>query len=260
MALRGRNAVITGSNGGIGHAFAVALAAEGCNIVINGPGDASELETSRAAIQDMGVTCLYSPADVGKPAEVAQLISLAEDQLGSVDILINNAAIRHFHPVDEFPPDEWDAALAVNLSAAFHTIRLALPGMKRRDWGRIINMGSIYSLRGQAERIDYVTAKHALIGITKTVAIETARTGITCNALQPGWVLTPHSERQIAAQIASTGCSRDQAIETLLQSRQPSRRIITMEEVAAFAVFLCSDSARNITGSGLSIDGGWVAQ
>lgn len=257
--LKGRNALITGSNGGIGHAIAAALAGQGCNIVLNGPGASDDIEKLRAAIVARGVKCIYSSADVGKPAEVAQMIRESATQLGSVDILVNNAVIRHFHPIDEFPVEEWDAALAVNLSAAFHTIRLALPGMKKRNWGRIINMGSIHSMRGHANRVDYVTAKHAIIGLTKTVALEVAQTGITCNALQPGWVLTPHSERQIAAQIARNGSNREAVIDALLQIRQPSRRLITMEQVAAFVVFLCSEAASSITGSALSIDGGWSA-
>jgi 3-hydroxybutyrate dehydrogenase len=257
--LKGKSALITGSNGGIGHAMAAAFADQGCNIALNGPGTPDEMEKLRAAIAVKGVKCIYSPADVGKPAEIEQMMGKAADEFGSVDILINNAAIRHFHPIDEFPVAEWDSALAVNLSAAFHTIRLALPGMKKRNWGRIINMGSVYSVRGHANRVDYVTAKHAIIGLTKTVALEVAKTGITCNAFQPGWVLTPHSERQIAAHMDKTGSSREEAIDALVQLRQPSRRIITMDQVAAFALFLCSDAASNITGSALSIDGGWTA-
>jgi 3-hydroxybutyrate dehydrogenase len=258
-ALNGRNALITGSNGGIGHAMAVALADEGCNIVLNGPGLPREMERMRAAIAAKGIRCVYSPADVGKPSEIEQMMRDAEAQLGPIHVLVNNAVIRHYHPIEEFPVEEWDAALAVNLSAAFHTIRLALPGMKRQNWGRIINMGSIHSMRASRDRVDYVTAKHAIIGLTKTVALETAETGITCNALQPGWVLTPHSERQIADQIAKTGCTREAAIAVLFATRQPSRRFVTKEQVAAFAVFLCSEAASNITGAALSIDGGWSA-
>lgn len=257
--LKGRNALVTGSNGGIGYAIATALADQGCNVMLNGPGAPEELEKLRLALAAKNVKCIYSPADVGKPAQIEQMMRDAEARLGSIDILVNNAVIRHYHPIDEFPVEEWDAALAVNLSAAFHTIRLALPGMKQRNWGRIINMGSIHSTRAHANRVDYVTAKHAIIGLTKTVALEVAQTGITCNALQPGWVLTPHSERQIAAQIEKSASTREASIETLLQTRQPSRRMITAEQVAAFAVFLCTDAASSITGSALSIDGGWSA-
>ena len=257
--LKGRNALVTGSNGGIGYAIATALAEEGCNVMLNGPGALAELEKLRLALAAKNVKCIYSPADVGKPVQIEHMIRDAEARLGAIDILVNNAVIRHYHPIDEFPVEEWDAALAVNLSASFHTIRLALPGMKQRNWGRIINMGSIHSTRGHANRVDYVTAKHAIIGLTKTVALEVAQTGITCNALQPGWVLTPHSERQIAAQIEKSASTREASIETLLQTRQPSRRMITREQVAAFAVFLCTDAASSITGSALSIDGGWSA-
>ena len=257
--LKGRSALITGSNGGIGHAIAAALADQGCNIMLNGPGPPAEMERLRADIAARNVQCVYSPADVGKPVQVERMMRDAATQLGAVDILVNNAVIRHYHPIEEFPVDEWDAALAVNLSAAFHTIRLALPGMRQRNWGRIINMGSIHSLRAHLNRVDYVTAKHAIIGLTKTVALETAQTGITCNALQPGWVLTPHSERQIAEQMAKSGGTREQAIAALLQTRQPSRRVITREQVAAFVVFLCSEAASCITGSAHSIDGGWSA-
>jgi 3-hydroxybutyrate dehydrogenase len=257
--LKGRSALVTGSNGGIGYAIAAALAEQGCNIALNGPGPPEAMERLRSGLAAKGVSCIYSPADVGKPVEVEQMVRDATARLGAVDILVNNAVTRHFHPVDEFPVEEWEAALAVNLSAAFHTIRLALPGMKRRNWGRIVNMASIYSTRGCENRVDYVTTKHAIIGLTRTVALEVARTGITCNALQPGWVLTPHSERQIADHMEKCGTSREEAIAALLESRQPTRRFITREEVAAFVVFLCSETASNITGAVLSVDGGWSA-
>jgi len=257
--LGGKNALITGSTGGIGCAFANALADKGCNIMLNGFGTPQEIANIRTAIEAKGVRCDYSPADIGKPAEIGQMMRAAEAALGSVDILINNAVVRYLHPVEEFPSEEWDRAMAVNVSAAFHTIRLAIPGMKKRNWGRIINMGSIHSMRARENRIDYVTAKHAVIGITKTVALELAQTGITCNALQPGWVLTAHGERLIADQMAKDGSSRDDAVRKLQEARQPSRRFVAMEEVAALAVFLCSDAASSITGATISIDGGWSA-
>jgi 3-hydroxybutyrate dehydrogenase len=259
MMLKGKTALVTGSNGGIGYAFATAFAAEGANVVLNGPASKEEVERVMAGIREKGVQCIYSPADVGKPAEIETMIRLAEREFGAIDVLVNNAVVRHFHSVEDFPPEAWDRALAINVSAAFHAIRLALPGMKKRNWGRIINMGSIHSERAREQRIDYITAKHAVIGITKTVAIETARTGITCNALAPGWVLTPHSERQIADEMAKANCTREDAISSLLVLRQPSRRFVTKEEVAAFAVFLCSEAAANITGAMLPIDGGWSA-
>lgn len=257
--LRGKCALVTGSNGGIGHAIALAMAEAGCNVVLNGPATAADIARMTAAVTAKGVECLYSEADVGKVADVEAMMQQALDRFGTVDILVNNAVIRHFHPVEEFPTEEWDRALAVNLSAAFHTIRLAMPAMKRRNWGRIINMGSIHSMRGREHRVDYVTAKHAIIGLTKTIALEVARTGITCNALQPGWVLTPHSEGQVADEMARTGASRDDAVASLLVTRQPSGRFVTKEEVAAFAVFLCSEHAASITGAALSVDGGWSA-
>lgn len=257
--LEGKNALITGSTGGIGGAFASALADQGCNIMLNGFGAPQEIEKLRAAIEAKGVRCAYSPADLAKPAEIGQMMRATESVLGSVDILINNAVVRYLHPVEEFPAGEWDQAMAVNVSAAFHTIRLAIPGMRKRNWGRIINMGSIHSMRARENRIDYVTAKHAVIGITKTVALELAQTGITCNALQPGWVLTQHGERIIADEMARSGSSREDAIRTLQEARQPSRRFVALEEVAALAVFLCSDAAASITGATISIDGGWSA-
>jgi 3-hydroxybutyrate dehydrogenase len=257
--LKGKNALITGSSGGIGYAIAVALADEGCNIVLNAPGPPDEMEKLRAAIASRSVRCLYSPADVGRPDEVEPMLRDSEASLGSIDILVNNAVVRHFHPIDEFPVEEWDRALAVNVSAAFHTIRLVLPGMKKRNWGRIINMASIYSMRGCENRVDYVTAKHAILGLTRTVALEVAQTGITCNALQPGWVSTSHSERQIAQRIAQAGGTREEAIDALLRTRQPSRRFVTPAEVAALVVFLCSEVGSNITGGVLPIDGGWSA-
>ena len=257
--LKGKNALITGSTAGIGHAFANALADEGCNIMLNGFGAPEEIEKLQAALRAKGVRCDYSPADVGKAAEVERMMRDAETRLGSVDILINNAVVRYSHPVEEFPVEEWDRAMAVNVSAAFHTIRLTVPGMRKRNWGRIINMGSIYSMRTRENRIDYVTAKHAVIGITRTVAVELAQTRITCNALQPGWVLTPHNERLVADQMVKTGSTREDAIRALQEGHQPSRRFVEMEDVTAFAVFLCSEAASNITGAALSIDGGWSA-
>jgi 3-hydroxybutyrate dehydrogenase len=227
--------------------------------VLNGPGVPEETERLRAAIESHSVACLYSPADIGNPDEVGQMMRDVQAKLGSVDILVNNAVVRHFHPIEEFSAAEWERALAVNVSGAFHTIRLALPGMKKRNWGRIINLASIYSTRGCENRVDYVTAKHAIVGITRTVALEVARSGITCNALQPGWVLTPHSERQIAEEMARAGRPREEAIETLMGTRQPSHRFVMPEEVAAFAVFLCSDVAASVNGALLPIDSGWSA-
>lgn len=258
MALKGKTALITGSTGGIGAAFAAAFAAEGCNVVMNGFGDPAEIEKLRASLsQAHGVEVLHHPADVGKPEEIEAMIAAAHSRFGGIDILVNNAVTRHYSPVEAFPVDKWDRALAVNLSAAFHTIRLVLPGMKERNWGRIINMASIHATNVVRNRVDYVTTKHAIVGLTRAVALEIAESGITCNALCPGWVLTIHGENLIARKIAESGCTREAAIDELLDARQPSHRLIMPAEIAAFGIFLCSDAAANISGAALPIDGAW---
>ena len=258
-SLAGKGALITGSDGGIGFAVAEALADEGCNIALNGPAESAATAGLRERIAAKGVKCIYVRADVGQLAEIERLFAAAAGAIGDIDILVNNAVVRHFHPIEEFPVAEWERALAVNVSAVFHTTRLVVPGMKRRNWGRIVNMASIYSTRGAERRVDYVTAKHAVVGITQTVALELARTGITCNAVQPGWVLTPHAERQITERMAAAGETREAAIEALFVTRQPSGRFVTPGEVAAFVVFLCSAAAAAITGATLAVDGGWSA-
>ena len=258
-SLAGKGALITGSDGGIGFGIAEALADAGCNVVLNGPAESAATGALRERIAAKGVKCVYVRADVGQLAEIERLFAGAAGAIGDVDILVNNAVVRHFHAIEEFPVAEWERALAVNVSAVFHTTRLAVPGMKKRNWGRIINMASIYSTRGAAQRVDYVAAKHAVVGITQTVALELARTGITCNAIQPGWVLTPHAGRQIAGRMKAAGGTREEAIEALFASRQPSGRFITPEQVAACAVFLCSAAGAAITGATLSVDGGWSA-
>jgi 3-hydroxybutyrate dehydrogenase len=258
-SLEGRGALVTGSDGGIGFAIGAALAAEGCNVVLNGPAESAATAELRDRIAAQGVKCAYVRADVGSLAEIERLFAAATAAIGSVDILVNNAVVRHFHPIDEFPVAEWERALAVNVSAVFHATRLALPTMKRRNWGRIVNLASIYSTRGAEQRVDYVTAKHAIVGITRTAALELARTGITCNAVQPGWVLTPHAERQITDRMRSAGEAREAAIEALFESRQPSGRFVTPEEVAACVVFLCSPAGAAITGTTVAVDGGWSA-
>ena len=258
MALIGKTALVTGATGGIGEAFARAFAAEGCNIVFNGLGKESDIEKLRAEIGRSGVEVIYHPADVGNPAEVEAMLSAALKRFGAVDILINNAVTRHYAPVEAFPVDKWDRALAVNLSAAFHTIRLALPAMKTRNWGRIINMASIHATKLVKDRIDYMTTKAAIVGLTRAVALECAATGVTCNAISPGWVLTPHAEGQIARQMAEKNQTREEAVTDLVGVRQPSRRPIMPAEVAALAVFLCSDAAANICGAAVPIDGAWA--
>ena len=256
MKLKARTALVTGSTGGIGEAFARTFAQAGCNVVINGFGETAAIERFRAELESHGVGVLYDPADVGKPDDIAAMIEAAQSRFGAIDIVVNNAVTRHFAPVEEFPVDKWDRALAINLSAAFHTIRLTLPGMKKRNWGRIINMASIHATNVVPHRVDYVTTKHAIVGLTRAVALEIAQTGITCNALSPGLVLTPNCERQIAAKVAE-GMTREEALRDMLQIRQPSRRVVMPAEVAAFGLFLCSDTASNISGADLPIDGAW---
>ena len=258
MALKGKTVLVTGASGGIGEAFARAFAAEGCNIVFNGLGEPATIEKLRADIGRSGVEVVYHPADVGKPDEVEAMMGMALKRFGVVDILINNAVTRHYAPVEAFPVDKWDRALAVNLSAAFHTIRLALPAMKARNWGRIVNMASIHATKLVRDRIDYMTTKAAIVGLTRAVALECATTGVTCNAISPGWVLTPHAEGQIARQMAEKKQTRDEAVRELVDLRQPSRRPIMPAEVAALGVFLCGDGAANISGAALPIDGAWA--
>lgn len=258
MTLRGKTALVTGSTGGIGEAFARAFAQAGCNVVMNGMGDPREIEALRASLESEGGAVIHHPADVGNPEEIAAMMAAAESRFGGVDILVNNAVTRHYAPIEDFPPEKWERALAVNLSAAFHTIRLALPGMKQRNWGRIINMASIHATSVVKDRVDYVTTKHAIVGITRAVALETAQTAITCNAISPGWVLTPHAERQIARAMEEKSCTREAAMAELLQVRQPSRRPVLPSDVAALGVFLCSDAAASITGAALPIDGAWA--
>lgn len=258
-ALRGKTALVTGSTGGIGEAFARALAAEGCNVVLNGFGDADEIERLRAGIErEHGVEVAYEAADLADAEQIERMVAAAHARFGILDVLVNNAVTRHYAPVEAFPVDKWNLALAVNLSAAFHTIRLILPGMKRRNWGRIINMGSIHATNVVRDRVDYMTTKAAIIGLTKAVALECAQTGITCNALCPGWVLTPHAERQIARVMAEKGVAREAAIADLVSVRQPSRRPILPAEVAALGVYLCGEAGANISGAALPIDGAWA--
>ncbi|HUZ66272.1 MAG TPA: 3-hydroxybutyrate dehydrogenase [Beijerinckiaceae bacterium] len=261
MMLKSRNAVVTGSTSGIGLAIATALAKEGANVVLNGFGEAAAIEIERARIANaQGVTCLYSSADMTKPAEIAAMIKDAETQLGSVDILVNNAGIQYVAPVEDFPIEKWDAILAINLSAAFHAIRASVPGMKARKWGRIVNTASAHSLVASPFKSAYVTAKHGLAGLTKTVALELATHGVTANCISPGYVWTPLVEKQIPDTMKTRNMTRDQVINEVLLSAQPTRQFVTVDEVAALALFLCSDAAAQITGANLSMDGGWTAE
>ena len=259
--LKGRTAIVTGSTSGIGAGYARALAAEGCNVMLNGFGDPEEIEKQRASLaKEFGVEVLFNGADLAKPEQCVQLVRDTEERWGRVDILINNAGIQHVAPVEEFPPDRWEAIIAVNLSSAFHTIRAALPCMKARRWGRLINTASAHGLVASANKAAYCTAKHGIVGLTKVVALETARTGVTCNAICPGWVLTPLVKKQIEARAQAGGISIQQAEHDLLAEKEPSLRFTTVEQLGALAVFLCSDAASNITGAAIAADGGWTAQ
>jgi 3-hydroxybutyrate dehydrogenase len=261
LMLNGKTGVITGSTSGIGLGIARALAKEGANVVINGFGDKADIEKQRAAIEkEFGVKAQYSPADMTKPAEIADMIAQAEKSLGAVDILVNNAGIQHVAKIEDFPIEKWDAVIAINLSAAFHATRAAVPGMKKRRWGRIINTASAHGLVASAEKVAYVAAKHGLVGMTKVVALETANDGITCNAICPGWVLTPLVQQQIEARAKAAGKSVEAAKNELISEKQPMLQFTTPESIGALAVFLCSDAAATITGSAQSIDGGWTAQ
>ena len=258
MSLKGKTALVTGSTGGIGEAFARAFAQTGCNVVINGFAERNAIDKLTAELEAQAGGVLYHDADVGKPGDIEAMFKAAQTRFGGVDILVNNAVTRHYAPVEEFPVEKWDRALAVNLSAAFHTIRLAVPHMKARNWGRIINMSSIHATKVVRDRVDYVTTKHAIVGLTRAVAFETAQTGITCNALAPGLVHTPHAEAMLQKKMETTGSAREDAMAELLATRQPSRRAIPPAEVAALGLYLCSDAAANITGATLPIDGAWA--
>jgi len=259
--LKGKSVVVTGSTSGIGLAIARAFAKEGCNLTINGFGDAAAIEKERAGIEkEFGVKAIYSGADMTKPAEIAQMIATTEKTFGAVDILVNNAGIQFVAKVEDFPIEKWDAVIATNLSAAFHTCRVALPGMKARKFGRIINIASAHGLVASAEKVAYVAAKHGIVGLTKVVALETANDGITCNAICPGWVLTPLVQKQIEDRAKAQGKTVEQASNELLSEKQPMLKFSTPENIGALAVFLAGDAAASITGSSYSIDGGWTAQ
>jgi len=258
--LKNKVALVTGSTSGIGLAIARAFAAEGANVVINGFGDAAAIEQQRAGIEaDFGVKALYSGADMSKGAEIAAMVEAATRDLGGVDILVNNAGIQFVSPIEEFPVDKWDQIIAINLSAAFHAVRAALPGMKARKWGRIINTASAHALVASPFKSAYVAAKHGIAGLTKTVALEAATHGVTCNAICPGYVWTPLVERQIPDTMAARGLTREQVINDVLLTAQPTKEFVTVDEIAAYAVFLTSDAAKSITGAMLTIDGGWTA-
>jgi len=261
MSLKGKVALVTGSTSGIGLAIAQAFAAEGCHIMLNGFGDAAAIARLREEIATKhGVKAAYNGADMSKPAEIAGLVADAQKQLGGVDILVNNAGIQHVAPVESFTPEKWDAVIAINLSSSFHTIRAALPLMKQKGWGRIVNVASTHGLVASSQKIAYVAAKHGIIGLTKVMGLECADTGVTCNAICPGWVLTPLVQMQIDARAKEQGIPPEQASRNLLAEKQPQLQFTKPEQIAALAVFLASDAASNMQGTQLVSDGGWTAQ
>src|SRR5580658_8342434 len=261
MSLKGKIALVTGSTSGIGLGIARALGAEGADLMLNGFGDAAIIEKLRAGMaKDLGVRVLYSGADISKSAEIVAMVTQTQESLGSLDILVNNAGIQFVANVEEFPEDRWNSIIAINLSGVFFGMKAAIPGMKARGWGRIINIASAHGLVASGQKVAYVAAKHGVVGMTKVAAIELANSGITANAIFPGWVKTPLVERQLEARAAAEGISVEQAAQAFLAEKQPMLRFSTPEGIGGLAVFLCSDAAATITGAPLSIDGGWVAQ
>jgi 3-hydroxybutyrate dehydrogenase len=259
--LKGKTAIVTGSTSGIGLGIARALAGAGANIMLNGFGDAKEIERLRAALAaEFKVKVAYNGADLSKPPQIRDMIAAATSELGAVDILVNNAGIQHTSPVEDFDDGRWDAVIAINMSSNFHAIKAALPQMKKRNWGRIVNIASTHGLVASVEKSAYVAAKHGVLGLTKVVALETAKTRITCNAICPGWVLTPLVQQQIDARAKRDGISVDRAKTDLLAEKQPSGEFATPEQIGALCVFLCSDAAAQIRGAAVPVDGGWLAQ
>ena len=260
MFLKGKTALVTGSTSGIGLAYSKALAGAGANVVINGFGDPADIEKERAGLErDHGIRALYDGADLTRPAEIEAMMKAAADAFGAVDILINNAGTQHVAPVDQFPVEKWDLIIALNLTAAFHATRLAVPGMRAKKWGRIISTASAHSLVASPNKSAYVAAKHGIAGFTKTVALETATDGITVNCISPGYVWTPLVENQIPDTMKTRGLTREQVMNDVLLAAQPTKEFVQPEQVAALALFLCKDEAAAITGANLSIDGGWTA-
>jgi 3-hydroxybutyrate dehydrogenase len=261
MSLEGKAAIVTGSTSGIGKAIAEAFAAQGCNVMLNGFGDTAVIESQRVELaKKCNVAVAYHAADMAKPAEIADLVAKTKASFGSVDILVNNAGIQHVAPIESFPPEKWEAIIAINLSATFYAIHHALPVMKAAKWGRIINIASTHGLVASAQKVAYVAAKHGVVGLTKVVGMECADTGVTCNAICPGWVLTPLVQAQIEARAREQGIPVDQARRNLLAEKQPQLQFTTTEQIAGLALFLASDTASNMQGAQLVSDGGWTAQ
>jgi len=261
MSLKGKAAIVTGSTSGIGKAIAEAFAAQGCNVMLNGFGDKAAIESQRVELaKKNGVTVAYNGADMTKPTEIADLVAKTKAAFGSVDILVNNAGIQYVAPIEDFPPEKWEAIISINLSATFHAIHHALPIMKAAKWGRIINIASTHGLVASAQKVAYVAAKHGILGLTKVVGMECADTGVTCNAICPGWVLTPLVQAQIEARAKAAGIPVDQARRNLLAEKQPQLQFTTTEQIAGLALFLASDTASNMQGTQLVSDGGWTAQ
>lgn len=261
MTLQSKTALVTGSTSGIGLAIARAFAKEGANIVLNGFGKPDDIEAARAAIEsEFGVRAHYSPADMSKAAEIEAMVKEAEGLFGSVDVVVNNAGIQFVSPIEDFPGEKWDQIIAINLSSAFHTMKAAIPGMKARGWGRIINTASAHSLVASPFKSAYVAAKHGIAGLTKTAALELAQHKITVNCISPGYVWTPLVEAQIPDTMKARGLTKDEVISDVMLKAQPTKEFVTVEQVAALAVFLCSDGASQMTGANLSMDGGWTAQ
>jgi len=259
MLLKGKIALITGSTSGIGLGIARGFADAGINLVINGFGDADEIEKERAALEATGVKAFYNNANMTKPDEITAMIEDTVKEFGSLDILVNNAGIQHVQPVEDFPPEKWDAIVAINMSSSFHTIRTAIPHMKKQGWGRIINIASAHGLVASPFKSAYVTAKHGVLGLTKTIALEVAQDNITCNAICPGYVLTPLVEKQIPDTAKSRGMTEEQVKHDVLLAPQWTKKFTTVEQIAGTALFLCSDHAENITGTSIAVDGGWTA-
>jgi len=259
--LAGKSAVVTGSSSGIGRSIAESFAREGANVMLNGFGDAKEIEALRFGLEKQhGVKARYHGADMSKPAEIADLIRKAEAEFGAVDVLVNNAGVQHVAPVDEFPPEKWDWIIAINLTSVFHATRAALPGMKKRQWGRVVNIASAHGLVASPNKSAYVAAKHGVVGFTKTVALEVAETPIRVNAICPGFVRTPLVEKQIEDQARAHGVSIEKAMRDIILAPQPTKQFVKVEEIAAMALFLTTEAANQINGACLSIDGGWTAR